>query len=78
MPDPGVFGEIVMPQKFVHPCGICDNDNCNNGHAFDRKCPKYIAHEKLVSQNNTENTRREFEQMKISRSVVSDARIRRV
>ena len=66
-----------MPQKFMHPCGICDNDNCNNGHAFDQKCPKYIAHEKLVLQNNTENTRREFEQMKISGGMASDARIRR-
>jgi hypothetical protein len=66
-----------MPQKFDHPCGVCSNDNCNNGHAFDRKCPKYIAHEKLVLQNNNENTRREFEQMEISHSMMSNARIKR-
>jgi len=52
-----------MPQKFDHPCGTCDNDNCNNGHAFDQKCPKLIEHEKRVIQYNIENTRREFAQI---------------
>ena len=63
-----------------HPCGKCDNGNCNNGHAFDQNCPQYIEYERWVLARNMVRTRNEFAEMKRTSTYpqIENARIKKV